>query len=263
MLGIPGRPVGIHLGVGRQIEEKDHDFDRASARRHDFYIKLAGVPVPQRFADVDAVANARRELLGARQVGPQDRLGLVAHVAMKALDPVVLGRIRAHSEWIPALAPARLILLLRPGPQLARPPRKSLARQPADHRARAPVRQLAAVDSQTRQPRLFCVNDPALSSPLCWSTRVGTGRLGQGQGEIVAGRLLGRDDQRVEIGRQPPVQQREIADVTEIDRQKLRRDAVGDLGVLLAEPLATSSTISLMPSTERLSSGKSSLRPRS
>ena len=71
------------------------------------------MPVPQGLADVDAVADARRELLGARQVGADDRLGLIAHVAMEALDPVVLRRIGAHSERVPPLPPPRLLLLLR------------------------------------------------------------------------------------------------------------------------------------------------------
>ena len=88
------------------------------------------------------------------------------------------------------------------------------------------------------KPRLVQRRSPGRRSASLGAARVLAGRLGQRQGEVVAGGLLGRDDQRVEVGRQPPVEQREVADVAEIDRQQLRRDPLGDLGVLLFEPLA-------------------------
>ncbi len=54
--------------------------------------------------------DAGRELLGAGQVGAEDRLGLVADVAVEALDPVVLRRPGAHAERVPALPPPRLVV---------------------------------------------------------------------------------------------------------------------------------------------------------
>ena len=63
------------------------------------------------------------------------------------------------------------------------------------------------------------------------------GRLGQCQGEVVAGRLLGRHDQRIKVGRQPPVEQRQVADVPKIDRQQLRRDPLGGLRMFLPQLL--------------------------
>ena len=155
VLGVPGRAVDIHLGVGRDVEQEDHDLERPAAGGHDLDVQTARMPVPQRLADVDAVANAGREFLGARQIGAQDGLGLFANVAMETLDPVVLGRPRAHAERVPALAPPALVFLLRAGPQLAGPPRQHLSRQAADHRPGAPDGQLGLIDPHPGQPRLF------------------------------------------------------------------------------------------------------------
>ena len=234
MLGVPGRPVRIHLWIRRQIEQKHDNLDRAPAGRHDLHVEVASVPVSQGFADVDSVAHAGGEFLRACQVRPQDGLCLFADVAMEALDPVVFGRVRAHPERIPALTPARLIGFLRLRPQFAGPPRKRMAGQSADHRPGAPDGQLALVESQPRVSWLVRVKAVGFAR-LCRETRIGTSRLGKCQREVVAGSLFGRDDQRVKIRRQAPVNQRKIPDVAEIDRQKLRGDPLGDPGVLLAQ----------------------------
>src|SRR4051812_6529915 len=105
------------------------------------------MPVPQGLADVEAVADARGELLATDQVGAQHRLGLVADVAVEALDPFVLGGPRAHAERVPPLLPGRAVALGWPWPQLAAPPRERLAREPADHPRRPPAGNLGPVDS--------------------------------------------------------------------------------------------------------------------
>ena len=192
---------------------------------------------------------------------PRIGLGLVADVAVEALDPVVLGRPRAHPERVPALPPA---LAGRAPAGLGRSShdrqRQRLARQPADHRRRPPAGDVGPVDrpsagrargrqSTPRRPsdpaygysRAVSARARAKSSPaVCWAATTSVYRSG------VSRRL----------------DQREVADVAEVDREQLRRDPLPPPWA--ASPSSRSrawSTISLTPSTDRLSSAVSSRRP--
>ena len=174
--------------------------------------KVSRMSIPSR--------HAGGEFLDPGQVRADDGLGLVADMAVKALDPVVLGRPGAHAERIPALPPPLLSAADGLGRssqvrQTTACPGRRLTMedvpQPAPRPGRCPVAQWRAVGVLARLVILFRLG-----------VGVSAGGLGDGQGEIVAGGLLGRHDQRVQIGRQPAIDQGKVANVTEIDRQHLR-----------------------------------------
>ena len=47
--------------------------------------------MPQAFAQVDAVFDRRRELFDAGEIRTEERFGLLADVASKTLDAIILG----------------------------------------------------------------------------------------------------------------------------------------------------------------------------
>ncbi len=63
-------------------------------------------------------------------------------------------------------------------------------------------------------------------------------RLADGDRQVVPGRLLRRDDQGIQVGRQPPLDQAQVADVAEVNREQLRRDPRRDLGQPILEEVA-------------------------
>ena len=81
--------------------------------------------------------------------------------------------------------------------------------------------------------------------------------------ERVARQLLSGDDQRVEVGRQSPVNERQVANILEVRSQQLGRDASGPLAEIVTVTIRVANNNCLMPSTVRFSSSSNSARARS
>ena len=112
---------------------------------------------------------------------------------MEAFNPIVLVRPRTHAERIPALPPALLFLRYGARPQFACPPDDCLARQAADHGCGSPAWHLGLAKAHAQPAALgIGIGFVVLVRP---GVGVGAGRLGDRQGELVAGGLFGRHDQ--------------------------------------------------------------------
>src|SRR5271157_379200 len=111
VLGEPGGPMSVNLGIGRHLEQEDDGLDRTAAGRQHLDVEIARVPVAQGFPDVDAVADAGRELLDPGKVRPENGFGLVADMAVKTLDPIVFVGPGTHAKGVPALPPTLLLPL--------------------------------------------------------------------------------------------------------------------------------------------------------
>src|SRR5690348_1161700 len=64
------------------------------------------MPMPQAFAQVDAVFDRRRELFDAGEIRTEERFGLLADVASKTLDAIILGGPGTLTEGIPLERPS-------------------------------------------------------------------------------------------------------------------------------------------------------------
>lgn len=91
------------------------------------------------------------------------------------------------------MPPTLLLPLHGAGPQLASPPHDRLPRQAADHEGRSPAGHFGLAEPHSQAAALAVCT--GLVAPVKFGIGIGAGRLGDGQGKIVAGGLLGRHDQ--------------------------------------------------------------------
>ncbi len=126
MLCVPGGAPRVIARIGRRVEQHHGGVERAAAGRKHLDPDIAFVPVPQRLANVDAVAHAGGELFALHVVGLHDAPRPIEHVRAKTFDAVVLGGPTALTVGVPPHLPTLDFAPLGATHQIEPPPRNRM-----------------------------------------------------------------------------------------------------------------------------------------
>ena len=130
MFRVPGDSPWVVAGIGWRIEQHDDAVEVAATRRIFFHIQFAGVPVAERFADIQSIFDARCELFDFGEIIPHDRQCFVFDMRAEAFDRDIFWWITAMAERVPAHGPLLFVDLWGLAMQFARSPCRWMARQP-------------------------------------------------------------------------------------------------------------------------------------
>ena len=218
---------GYSRGSAGESNRHDHTVEVAARRRDDLHVEVTRVPVAERLADVEAVFKRCRELLAVGKVLPHDVECVILDVRPEAFDLLVFRGPTALPKRVPLHRELLPVRLRRTSGELQVRPGNGRTGQPRLHLDDIAVRQLGTVDAHRQRLE---------RQPL--RVRVLADQLGQMDRKRITRQLLSGDDQRIEVGRQSAVNERQVADILEKRSQQLRRDTSGSLAEVFAIAVA-------------------------
>jgi hypothetical protein len=170
--------------------------------------------MPERITDINPIADTRREFLGLDQIDSHRFPRAIKNGLAEILDLHIFRGPTALAVGIPAVAPFLTLTLAGPGLQFQPTPLQRRTRQSALRPEYLPVyRSSIQTHTQFRENCTRGLMPLVLLRDLQHFNRKG-----------VSGHLLGRNDNRCQLGREASLYQRQVASVLQALSQQLRRD---------------------------------------